>query len=1078
MAFLSALWDSTKKDLKQAAPIVAQINALEPETQALSDAALRAKTEEFRQRLARAREEVISRERLEEGSEAYLRRLDEVEEACLEEMLPEAFAVAREAARRAIGLRPFDVQLIGGCVLHWGKIAEMKTGEGKTLVATMPLYLNALRGRGAHLVTHNDYLAKRDAQWMGPIYEFLGMTIGIVQHDLDFESRRAAYRCDITYATNSEVGFDYLRDNTVDHIDWVVHRELFYAIVDEVDSLLVDEARTPLILAGEGTKPTELYQKVDRAIRRLVREVDYSVDEKGKSASLTEEGLNKMEGLLGVGNLSDPENIEYFQHTNAALRAHACYRRDVDYVVKEGQVIIVDEFTGRLMEGRRYAEGLHQAIEAKEGVKIERESVTTATITYQNLFRLYHKLGGMTGTAKTEEQEFIKVYGLPVTLVPTNRPMVRKDCSDVIYKTEEARFHGIVSEILQLESVGRPSLVGTRSIEVSERLSDRLRPDKLQLFAQLLLLENHLGQQDSPTAKERNEFRRVLSERLLDTQKEVARLVRAVEQFETGLSRIVQPEENRRVELRLQKMSKLADELEGLISKLSSPDGSLGKREALRMGEIICYQKLEEILPGRIPALLRACGKDPDPRAPQNLSRLAEIIGLGHDPGRLSDLLEKGIPHQVLNAKHHEREAEIIAQAGRSGTVTIATNMAGRGVDILLGGNPQRLARDLLVKWGIDPDAAGEEEKARAREEAEKICAADREKVLALGGLHILGTERHESRRIDNQLRGRSGRQGDPGSSRFYVSFEDELMRLFGPERLSFFLDRWSEAEPIEARLTSKTIENAQKKVEAHNFEIRKHRLQYDEVMNRQREVIYGQRRKVLEGADMKEVILDHLKQFVSQRFAEHAPAEVPPAEWNLEALYNSLNEIFPLELYASPSDLKGFERSHLEEFLQEKILQAYAAREAEIGAEMMRELERLVTLRVINTRWTDHLAYIEYLEEGIHLQGYSGVDPIIIYRKEAFHAWQSLLQAIREDIVHFIFRVQVSPTPQARLARRPAQPVAAPQGAPAGERRARTGPAPQPGRPSRSAKPAKLGRNDPCPCGSGKKYKHCCGLS
>ncbi|NIM06945.1 MAG: preprotein translocase subunit SecA [Armatimonadetes bacterium] len=1078
MSFLASLWDSTKKDLNRAAPIVERINALEPEIQTLSDEALRAKTEEFRQRLAQARQEVISGERLQEGTEEYERRVDEVEEACLEEILPEAFAVVREAARRSIGMRPFDVQLIGGCVLHWGKIAEMKTGEGKTLVATMPLYLNALRGRGAHLVTHNDYLAMRDAEWMRPVYEFLGMTVGIIQHDIDFDSRKAAYRCDITYATNSEIGFDYLRDNTVDHIDWVVHREMFYAIVDEVDSLLVDEARTPLILAGAGTKPTDLYHKVDKAIRRLVKEIDYSVDEKSRTAALTDEGAQKMEAALGVGNLSDPENIEYFQHANAALRAHACYQRDVHYVVKDGQVIIVDEFTGRLMEGRRYAEGLHQAIEAKEGVKIERESVTTATITYQNLFRLYHKLAGMTGTAKTEEQEFIKVYGLPVTVVPTNRPMIRKDHSDIIYKTVEAKFHGIVAEILQLESLGRPVLVGTRSIEVSEHLSERLRPDKLQLFAQNLLLEDYLARRDSLAEKERIEFRRALSERLQQTRQEASRLEKAVERFETGKLRVVQPEENRRLELRLQKISQLAAELQDLTNKLGSSNGSISGKEIARMGEIVCYQRLEEILAGRIPALLRACGMEADPRASSNITRLAEIIGLGHDPGRLSDLLDKGIPHQVLNAKYHAQEGEIIAQAGRSGKVTIATNMAGRGVDILLGGNPEKLARDLLVEREIDPETAGEEDKARAKDEAERICAADKEKVLSLGGLHILGTERHESRRIDNQLRGRSGRQGDPGSSRFYISFEDELMRLFGPERFSFLLDRVPESEPIEARLTTKTIENAQKKVEAHNFDIRKHRLQYDEVMNRQREVIYAQRYKVLEGADMKEVILDHLKDLVSQRCAEHIPAEVPPIEWKLDTLYESLNEVFPLELYASPEDLEGKKRDELEEFLQSMILQAYADREAETGAEMMRELERMVTLRVINTRWTDHLAYIEYLEEGIHLQGYSGIDPLIIYRKETFQAWQSLLQAIREDIAHYMFRVQIAKQTEAKPARRPVH-AAAPQASePAAKGASRSAPASRSGRAGRAPKPKKVGRNAPCPCGSGRKYKHCCGMS
>jgi preprotein translocase subunit SecA len=1060
MAFLSGLWDSTKKDLKRAIPLVAKVNALEPEITRLSDEQLSAKTAAFQERLARARREVIERERLVEGSEEYCCRINDVEEAELEQILPEAFAVVREAAKRTIGLRPFDTQLIGACVLHWGKIAEMKTGEGKTLVATLPLYLNALRGRGAHLVTHNDYLAKRDARWMGPVFEFLGMTVGIIQHDLHFFERKEAYNCDITYATNSEIGFDYLRDNTVDDIDYVVHRELFFAIVDEVDSLLVDEARTPLILAGEGGKPTELYGQVDRAIRRLSREVDYIVDEKSKNASLTEEGLKKMENLLGVGNLSDPEHLEYYQHTQAALRAHACYRRDVDYVVKEGGVLIVDEFTGRLMEGRRYSEGLHQAIEAKEGVKIERESVTTATITYQNLYRLYHKLAGMTGTAKTEEQEFIKVYALPVTMVPTNRPMIRKDHSDIIYKTEEAKFHGIVGEILQLESLGRPVLVGTRSIEMSERVSERLRPDKLQLFAQLCLLESHLSKLPALPENASQAFHRHLEERLAEITREIRQLERAVEKFDISPTRLMQPEDQRRMELRLNKLSKLAGEIEEIAAQLEPTRGALSKRLLNRMTEIVCYQKIEEILPGRLPLLLRACSLEADPRAPRNIPLLAEFLGLGHEPGRLAELLDKGIPHQILNAKHHEKEAEIIAQAGRSGTVTIATNMAGRGVDILLGGNAQRLSEDLLVQWEINPETASEADRARAKAEAENLCQQDRDKVVALGGLHILGTERHESRRIDNQLRGRSGRQGDPGSSRFFVSFEDELMRLFGPERLSFVLDRWPEAEPIEAGLTTKAIENAQKKVEAHHFEIRKHRLQYDEVMNRQREVIYGQRHKILQGADMKEMILDHLRELVIQRANEYASPELPPHQWDLDKLYTLLNEVFPLENYASPKELADKRREELVAFLTEKILQAYQERETAIGDEMMRHLERLVALRVISTRWTDHLSYIDYLEEGIHLQGYSGIDPLIIYRKEAFQGWQSLLQAIREDIVQLMFRIQVGPAPEERPARRPT-PLSGPRGG------ALTSPA--------SAK--KLGRNDPCPCGSGKKYKHCCGV-
>jgi preprotein translocase subunit SecA len=667
----------------------------------------------------------------------------------------------------------------------------------------------------------------------------------------------------------------------------------------------------------------------------------------------------------------------------------------------------------------------------------------------------------MTGTAKTEEQEFIKVYGLPVTIVPTNRPLCRKDNSDLIYKTEEAKFHGIVGEILQMESLGRPVLVGTRSIEMSERLAERLRPDKLQLFAQLCLLESHLSGQQSLPEKAALEFRRILTERLAEGKREIQQLEKAIERFDVSMTRLVQPEEQRRTELRLNKVAKLAGEIEEIVAQLDPSKGAMAKRLIDRMTEIICYQKIEEILPGRIPLLLKACGIDADPRSSKNIHALAAFLGLGHEPGRLAELLDKGIPHQVLNAKHHEKEAEIIAQAGRSGTVTIATNMAGRGVDILLGGNAQKLAQDLLVQWEINPESATEQDLLRAKAEAERLCAADREKVLSLGGLHILGTERHESRRIDNQLRGRSGRQGDPGASRFFVSFEDELMRLFGPERLSFVLDRWPESEPIEARLTSKAIENAQKKVEAHHFEIRKHRLQYDEVMNRQREVIYAQRHKILEGADMKEAILEHLRELVAQRCQEYASPELPASEWELDRLFSLLNEVFPLELYAAPKDLTDRKHDALIEFLTEKILQAYADREKEIGEEMMRNLERLVALRVINTRWTDHLAYIDYLEEGIHLQGYSGIDPLIIYRKEAYQAWQSLLQAIREDIVQLMFRVQITH----RTGERPVRPL-------------RPSPRPRSGAEPATLAPAakKTGRNDPCPCGSGRKYKHCCG--
>jgi preprotein translocase subunit SecA len=787
--------------------------------------------------------------------------------------------------------------MICAIMLHWGRVTEMRTGEGKTQVAVPALYLNGLEGKGAHLLTHNDYLAQRDRDWMAPIFELLGMTVGAIQHDMSHEERQEAYRCDVTYATNSEVGFDYLRDNTVEWAERLVLRDVHYAIVDEADSLLIDEARTPLILAGMGTKPTELYRRVDRVIPRLTRDTDYIVDEKSRSAALTEEGLAKVERELGVSNISDPANLELYQHVQAALRAHAGYKRDVDYVVRDGKVTIVDEFTGRLMHGRRYSEGLHQAIEAKEKVQIERENITTATITHQNFFRLYHKLAGMTGTAKTEESEFIKVYGTPVAVIPTHRPMVRKDNPDVIYKTQEAKFHGVTAEILGMRSLGRPTLVGTRSIQVSERLSERLKADKLQLLAQLILLEYALIESKGLEANQRREFARALRARLGEVEREARHLEAAVSKFEYSTLRIAQPEEQRRLEHRLTRTARLAEELDGLSTRLEGGN-DVGGSELRRIAEIVCFQPLEEIPMGRPAALLRALGINPDVTLPQNTQRLADLIGLDvAEHQNLGEVLEGGIPHRVLNAKYHEMEAHIIANAGRPGALTIATNMAGRGVDILLGGNPQEVARELLRKDSVEPEQATEEQFEAALAKAQDICAKDKETVLALGGLHILGTERHESRRIDNQLRGRSGRQGDPGSSRFYVSFEDELMRLFGPERLDFFLSKWPENEPIEARITSRMIENAQKKVEAHNFEIRKHRLQYDDIMNHQRALIYEQRRRVLMGENLRASIFLHLREFVADRTKELASPEVHPEDWNLEALQQLLAEVYPIGL-------------------------------------------------------------------------------------------------------------------------------------------------------------------------------------
>ncbi len=1088
-----------------------RINAFGPEMEGLTEEQFREKTDKFRKRLANGE--------------------------TLDDLMLEAFALVREATWRVLGNRQvrfrayregrltpedvilpmaeadefedrlksegvryererfmahFDVQMIGAIMLHWGRVAEMRTGEGKTQVAVLALYLNGLEGKGAHLLTHNDYLAKRDRDWMAPIYEMLGLRVGVIQHDMTPQERQEAYACDVTYATNSEVGFDYLRDNTVDYADWLVLRDVNYAIVDEADSLLVDEARTPLILAGMGTKPTELYRRVERVIPRLQQDTDYIVDEKGKSATLTEDGIHKTEGLLGVSNLSDPENLSLYQHVSAALRANACYKRDVDYVVRDRKVIIVDEFTGRLMHGRRFSAGLHQAIEAKEKVQIERENVTTATITHQNFFRLYKKLAGMTGTAKTEEPEFLKVYGMPVAVIPTHRPMIREDNPDVIYKTGEGKLHGITAEILQMKSLGRPTLVGTRSIEVSERLSERMKVDRLQLFAQLLLLEDTLLGTKELAETQSRELARALRARLGEIEREVRHLEAAVSKFDQGGMRVAQPEEQRRIEQRLMRVVRFAEEIQGLVQRLEGKGdkGAPGEGEIRRMAEIICYQALEEVPMGRTAALLRTFGIDPEVTTPQNARHLADLVGLGQERHtELAEVLSHGVPHRVLNAKYHEMEAHIIAQAGRPGALTIATNMAGRGVDILLGGNPQEMANELLREEGVDPSQATEEQTQAAREKAEEVCARNKELVLERGGLHILGTERHESRRIDNQLRGRSGRQGDPGSSRFYVSFEDELMRLFGPERLDFFLSKWPENEAIEAKITSRMIENAQKKVEAHNFDIRRHQLQYDDVMNHQRTVIYEQRKRVLLGEDLRESIITHMREFVDGRVREFANPELPLEDWNLEALHQTMREAFPLEV-----EVEGLAelRHHqdLVTFLQEEIVGAYERRVEEVGAEQMAELERLVTLRVVSTRWIDHLAGMEDLQEGIGLRAYAGVDPLIVYQKESYTYWQNLLATIRDDIVRYMFRVQ----PQTPKRQEEEGLGATPQGQPVGAeeegtmtqaaaaRSATALKAPRsrelPRRRAGERTGRKVGRNDPCPCGSGKKFKKCCGAS
>ncbi|HHV61487.1 MAG TPA: preprotein translocase subunit SecA [Firmicutes bacterium] len=897
--FVRNLFDFNEKEIRRLRDRVQVINSLESDIARLPDDALQAKTGEFKERLANG--------------------------ASLDDILPEAFAVVREAAKRTVGMRHFDVQLMGGIVLHEGRIAEMKTGEGKTLVATLAAYLNALPGKGVHIVTVNDYLARRDAEWMGSIYKFLGLSVGVIVHGLDYEERRSAYNSDITYGTNNEFGFDYLRDNMVTDVSQIVQRELNYAIVDEVDSILIDEARTPLIISGQAEESTDLYYQFAKLVSRLKPEQDYTVDEKAHAVAITEEGVAKIEQWLNIDNLYDDSNIELAHHLNQALRAHALMKRDRDYVVKDGQVIIVDEFTGRLMFGRRYSDGLHQAIEAKEGVRVERESQTLASITFQNYFRMYKKLAGMTGTAATEEEEFRKIYGLDVVVIPTNEPMIRIDYPDVVYKTERAKFNAVVEEIAALHAKGQPVLVGTISIEKSERLSEMLR--------------------------------------------------------------------------------------------------------------------------------------------------------------------RRGIPHQVLNAKHHEKEAEIIAQAGRLGAVTIATNMAGRGTDILLGGNPEYLAKQKLRSMGYSPDVialaaergpvsdpqvlAAREKYRELIEEFKRETSVEHDKVVQLGGLHILGTERHESRRIDNQLRGRSGRQGDPGSSRFYVSLEDDLMRLFGGEFITNVMNRlgWDENQPIEHPRISKAIESAQKKVEARNFDIRKQVLEYDDVMNKQREVIYDQRRRVLLGENLKPVVIDMMRTVLKNMLDVYANEKVLPEEWDIPGLCERVGQVFALPQKLDEGLLDGKKREELLDYLEDVVVKAYEAREAEIGAEQMRMLERLVMLRIIDNKWMDHLQAMDDLREGIGLRAYGERNPLIEYKVEAFEMFKSMIASIQEDVVRWMFRVGTK-TEEAPRARRyvltggGSGAIATGPGAAGGSG----------GSQVTQRRVKKVGRNDPCPCGSGKKYKKCCG--
>jgi len=973
-------------------PVVQTINAMEPDVQRLSDDDLRAKTQDFKARIAAALDGITDAEERKAA-----------EKQILDEILPEAFAVVREAGRRILNMRHFDVQLIGGMVLHQGKISEMKTGEGKTLVATLPCYLNALAGHGVHVVTVNDYLAKRDAEWMGKIYEFLGLKVGVIVHDLDDNQRREAYGADITYGTNNEFGFDYLRDNMKFELTDCVQRGHYYGIVDEVDSILIDEARTPLIISGPTDQTTDKYARVNRIIPGLeqgeeieqgpdqakILTGDYVVDEKHKTISVTDEGWEKIEKLLGIGNIADPENWDLKHHVEVAIKAHSLYKRDVQYVVKDGEVIIVDEFTGRLMPGRRWSDGLHQAVEAKEGVNIRREDQTLATITFQNYFRLYSKLAGMTGTAETEAAEFDKIYKLEIVVIPTNKPLLRIENPDVVFRTAKEKYFAVADEIAKLHEQGQPALVGTTSIEKSELLSQILQ--------------------------------------------------------------------------------------------------------------------------------------------------------------------RKGVKHVVLNAKFHEREAEIVAQAGRLGMVTIATNMAGRGTDILLGGNSEFVAKQDLVKKGVaraisvaegalNPMAApgmirfyyqGQEfettqETWERTYGAYAANAADEHNgVVAAGGLHIIGTERHESRRIDNQLRGRAGRQGDPGASRFYLSLEDDLMRIFAKEWVSTLLQRlgMEEGVPIESRMISKRIEAAQKAVEAQNFEARKHLLEYDDVMNKQREAVYGLRRQLLEGLDQKELIIeDYVANILSNLLDEHAPEKLHPDQWDLKELKSGLVSQFGLDVDADGINVAEMTRHEIGETLFERLKERYEAKEQMVSDKAMRFHERMIMLSVLDGLWKDHLLNMDHLKEGIGLRGYGQQDPLVAYKKESFDMFEGMMERFQEDTVRFLFLMQiVGPDGQPlQIPSRPrpviplAPPVAsaeaslhhAPSAVAVEERPVVPIPTRQPSTtideierefqrkkkreleqarmagsggaeaPAQRRTGDKVGRNDPCPCGSGKKYKKCHGAN
>jgi len=1044
------------RELKRLEAKIQEINALEPEMQKLADADFPIKTAEFRRRLA-------------EGETT-------------DDILPEAFALCREAGRRALNMRHFDVQLIGGIVLHEGKIAEMKTGEGKTLVATLPVYLNALEGKGVHVVTVNDYLAKRDAAWMGPIYRMLGLTVGVIVHDLDEEERRAAYACDVTYGTNNEFGFDYLRDNMKFELADCVQRGHHYAIVDEVDSILIDEARTPLIISGSSEESTEKYYKIDKIIPHLVEGKDYDVDEKLRTASITESGVEKVEKLLGLENLYDPANMDYVHHVYQAIRAHSLFKRDRDYVVKDGEVIIVDEFTGRLMPGRRWSDGLHQAIEAKEGVKIEKENQTLATITFQNYFRMYDKLAGMTGTAETEAAEFEKIYELEVVVIPTNKPLIRVEYPDVVYRTEREKFNAVIEEIKEYHLRGQPVLVGTIAIEKSERLSALLRksgvlPGRLQELLKAAGLEGPKLQKWAQQLAERHE----------NAVKWLIRAgVTASAAQKTLGQRAFQP--------------LTAGSGDGVRSAFLQALLKAGKRDDGSRSPV-----LDEAVVPAIVNLLRWAGAADGGRngaAEKILPVLDYLIEVCCTPQRFAEVIEmKEVRHFILNAKQHEKEALIVAQAGRVGAVTISTNMAGRGTDILLGGNPEFMAREEFRKspekyrqQGIDPEppelpsSGASEEVFKSYAEAYKrwrenwanfvakykvVTDAEHDRVVELGGLHILGTERHEARRIDNQLRGRAGRQGDPGSSRFYLSLEDDLLRIFAGERISKIMHRlgMEEGVPIESGLITKRIKAAQKAVEAQNFESRKHLLEYDDVMNKQRETIYGRRRELLEGKDQKEYVLEAADRVVDWLVGNFCPKEHPD-EWNVEGLKSEFWSRFGIDLRKHELHLDPKTLDADTEQLREIVHQRYEEREKVWGAERMRVHERMIMLQVVDAQWKDHLLAMDHLKEGIGLRGYGQRDPLVEYKRESFDMFEALMDRIEDESLRYLFLLRTPEEEEAMIReyqRRKRREQAEMQMVGAGMME----------RPQQVIRRSeKIGRNDPCPCGSGKKYKKCHGAS